>query len=189
MLMADRMIDPTNNEPQGEITDDLKAVVQAVLNEAVSKMEAGEEIIPFTGLAVKENLFIETHPGDDAETCFMLARREVEGARGATAYAFCYDGYLDTEEGTKDCIIAEGGLPGASEAYAFGYIYDEDGINKDIVYIGPAPNFMEGLKLELEIEGTLDARDALEGAWEEDASKATELAEEDFTTSDATAEK
>ena len=64
--MADRMIDPTNNDPQGEITDELKAVVQAVLNEAVSKMEAGEEIIPFTGLAVKENLFIETHPGDRA---------------------------------------------------------------------------------------------------------------------------
>lgn len=42
--MADRMIDPTNNDPQGEITDELKAVVQAVLNEAVSKMEAGEEI-------------------------------------------------------------------------------------------------------------------------------------------------
>lgn len=36
--MADRMIDPTNNDPQGEITDELKAVVQAVLNEAVSKM-------------------------------------------------------------------------------------------------------------------------------------------------------
>lgn len=47
--MADRMIDPTNNDPQGEITDELKAVVQAVLNEAVSKMEAGEEIHPLHG--------------------------------------------------------------------------------------------------------------------------------------------
>lgn len=187
--MADRMIDPSNNEPQGEITDELKAVIQAVLNEAVSKMEAGEEIVPFTGLAVKENLFIETHPGDDAETCFMLARREVEGARGATAYAFCYDGYLDTEQGMKDAIIAEGGLPGASEAYAFGYIYDESGIKKDIVYIGPAPNFMEGLKLELDIEGSLDPRDALKEAWDEDDTKAVEAAEEDFDVSDAVVEK
>jgi hypothetical protein len=166
--MADRMIDPNNNEPQGEITDELKAVIQAVLNEAVGKMEADEDIIPFTGLAVKENLFIETHPADSAEECFALARREVQGARGATAYAFCYDGYIETDEGVKDCIIAEGGLPGAEEAYAFGYIYDDEGINKEIVYIGPAPNFMENLKLELEIEGTLDPHDALKDAWEED---------------------
>lgn len=187
--MADRMIDPSNNEPQGEITDELKAVVQAVLNEAVAKMEAGEEIVPFTGLAVKENLFIETHPGDDAETCFTLARREVEGARGATAYAFCYDGYLDTEQGMKDAIIAEGGLPGASEAYAFGYIYDDNGIDKNIVYIGPAPNFMEGLKLELDIEGTLDPVAALKDDWDENDTKAAELAEKDFSTSDAVVEE
>ena len=58
-----------------------------------------------------------------------------------------------------------------------------------IVYIGPAPNFMEGLKLELDMEGTLDPRDALKDAWDEEDSKAAELAEEDFTTSDATAEQ
>jgi hypothetical protein len=113
----------------------------------------------------------------------------VEGARGATAYAFCYDGYLDTEEGMKDCIIAEGGLPGASEAYAFGYIYDEDGINKDIVYIGPAPNFMEGLKLELDIEGTLDPAAALKGEWEEDNVETAETAEEDLGASEVATEE
>ena len=52
----------------------------------------------------------------------------------------------------SDCIIAEGGLPGEEEGYAFGYLYDEEGIDREIVYIGPAPNFMENLKLELEME-------------------------------------
>ena len=127
--MADRVVDPENDTPQHDIDDVLKAVIQAVLNEAVEKMENGEDIIPFTGLAVKENLFIETHPGDTAEDCFLAARREVQGARGATAYAFCYDGYIDTED---------------------------SGIQKEIVYIGGAPNFMKDLKLELEIEGSLD---------------------------------
>lgn len=160
--MADRMVDPENDAPQEDIDDVLKAVIKAVLDEAAGKMEAGEDIIPFTGLAVKENLFIETHPGDDAEECFLAARQEVQGARGATAYAFCYDGYVETEDGTRDAIIAEGGLPGHEDGYAFGYLYDEEGIDRDIVYIGPAPNFMEGLTLELDMEGSLDPADSLE---------------------------
>ena len=80
-------------------------------------------------------------------------------------------------------------MPVAPEAYSVGNLYYVDCIKKDIVYIGPAPNFMEGLKLELDMEGTLDPRDALKDAWDEEDSKAAELAEEDFTTSDATAEQ
>lgn len=48
---------------------------------------------------------------------------------------------------------------------------------------------MEGLKLELDIEGTLDPSAALKGEWDEDDTKAAEMAEEDFTTSDAVAEQ
>ena len=154
--MAERMVDPEATAPEEDIDDVLKTVIRAVLDEAAGKMEAGEEVVPFTGLAVKENLFIETHPGDDVDECFLAARREVEGARGATAYAFCYDGYIETEDGMRDALIAEGGLPGEEQAYAFGYLYDDKGINREITYIGPAPNFMENLKLELDMEGSLD---------------------------------
>ena len=152
--MADRMVDAEHNAPTEDIEDVLKAVIKVVLDEAADKMEAGEDVIPFTGLAVKENLFIETHPGDNAEECFLAARKE--GARGATAYAFCYDGYIDTEAGMRDALIAEGGLPGEEAGYAFAYLYDDKGIDREIVYVGPAPNFMEGLKLELDMEGSLD---------------------------------
>ena len=144
--MVDRVVDPENDIPVEDVDDVLKAVIVAVLDEAADKMEEGKDVIPFTGLAVKENLFIETHPGDDAEECFLAARKEVQGARGATAYAFCYDGYVDTDEGQKDALIAEGGLPGEEQGYAFGYL-------------GPALNFMENLKLELEVEGTLDPKE------------------------------
>ena len=154
--MAERMVDPEATAPEEDIDDVLKTVIRAVLDEAAGRMEAGEEVVPFTGLAVKENLCIETHPGDDVEECFLAARREVEGARGATAYAFCYDGYIETEDGMRDALIAEGGLPGEEQAYAFGYLYDDKGINREITYIGPAPNFMENLKLELDMEGSLD---------------------------------
>lgn len=154
--MADRMVDAEHNAPTEDIEDVLKAVIKVVLDEAADKMEAGEDVIPFTGLAVKENLFIETHPGDNAEECFLAARKEVQGARGATAYAFCYDGYIDTEAGMRDALIAEGGLPGEEAGYAFAYLYDDKGIEREIIYVGPAPNFMEGLKLELDMEGSLD---------------------------------
>lgn len=154
--MAERMVNPSDFNPEEDIDDVLKTVIRAVLDTAADKMEQGEEVVPFTGLAVKENLFIETHPADDVEQCFLAARQEVEGARGATAYAFCYDGYIETDDGTKDALIAEGGLPGEEQAYAFGYLYDDNGIDRTIVYVGPAPNFMEGLKLELEMEGTIN---------------------------------
>ncbi len=154
--MVDRVVDPENDIPVEDVDDTLKTVIMAVLNEAADKMESGEKVVPFTGLAVKENLFIETHPGDDNEKIFLAARKEVQGARGATAYAFCYDGDIYTEEGTVDALIAEGGLPGEEQGFAFGYLYDEDGVDREVVYIGPAPNFMEGLKLELDMEGSLD---------------------------------
>lgn len=154
--MVDRVVDPENDIPVDDVDDTLKTVIVAVLNEAADKMEAGEEVVPFTGLAVKENLFIETHPGDDNEKIFLAARKEVQGARGATAYAFCYDGFLKTEDGEVDALIAEGGLPGEEQGFAFGYLYNEDGVDREVVYIGPAPNFMEGLKLELDMEGSLD---------------------------------
>lgn len=154
--MADRFVDPEHSVPDHDVDDVLKTIILAVLDEACKTVEAGDPLIPFTGLAVKENLFIEKHDYEDSEQCFLAARQEVQGARGATGYAFCYDGYLDTEDGQKDAIIAEGGLPGEEMGYAFGYLYDESGIDKNIIYIGPAPNFMENLKLELDMEGTLD---------------------------------
>ena len=45
-------------------------------------------------------------------------------------------------------------------------LYDEDGIEREVVYIGPAPNFMENLKLELEVEGTLDPKEQEEATEE-----------------------
>lgn len=153
--MADRVVDPDESVQVEDIDDALKTLIVTVLNEAADKVEADEELIPFTGLAVKENLFIEEHDKDSVEDCYLAARQEVQGARGATAYAFCYDGYLDTDKGQMDAIICEAGLPGEENAYAFGYFYDEDGVEREITYIGLAPNFMEKLKLELEVEGTI----------------------------------
>ena len=146
--MADRDVNAAVDEAP-EFDETLEAVLIAALNEAKQKLESGEDVVPFTALAVGETLFIETHPGEDVEACFSAAEHTVANAAGAAAYAFCYDGYVETDEGTRDVLIAEGGIPGEPEGYAVGYLYvapeTEDGqfsVDSEPVYIGPAPNFM-----------------------------------------------
>ena len=148
--MADRIVEEAITEIP-EFDEALENVLLFALEEAKNKMATGENVIPFSCLVVKEALFMENHPGDSAEQCFALARHTVEGAKGATCYAFCYDGYVDTDEGTKDALIAEGGLPGEDAGYAVCYVYttDDEGnvtFEEEPAYIGEAPNFMEGLK-------------------------------------------
>ncbi|MDR0514613.1 MAG: hypothetical protein LBG81_05570 [Coriobacteriaceae bacterium] len=147
--MAERIVE--NNETEvPEIPEILESVMLYALEEAKEKINQGADLIPFTVLVVKDNLFLENHPGDSAEECFAFAKHTVEGARGADAYAFCYDGYVETDAGTQDTIIAEGGIPGEPDGMAIGYLYTlEDGsyvFDKEPAYIGEAPNFMAGLK-------------------------------------------
>lgn len=154
--MADRIVeDAVENVP--EIPELVERVLLTALDEGKQKMLQAGEVCPFTMLVVKDNLFIETHPGEGPEQCFAAARHTVEGARGGDAYAFCYDGYVETDDGNKDVLIAEGGLPGERIAYAVGYVYEYDADGKpvfeeDAAYIGEAPNFMEKLKEALEYD-------------------------------------
>ena len=109
--MADRMVESSDVEVP-EIPETLEKVLLFTLEEAKEKMEHGEDVVPFTALVVKENLFMESHPGESADECFNFARHTVEHARGAEAYALCYDGYIEVDDGEKDALIAEGGVPG-----------------------------------------------------------------------------
>ena len=131
--MADREVESSDVEVP-EIPEILEKVLLFSLDEAKEKMTQGSDVVPFTALVVKENLFIENHPADSAEECFNLARHTVEHARGAAAYALCY----------------EGGVPGEDTGYAVSYLYemDEEGnvtFEEEPAYVGEAPNFMIAL--------------------------------------------
>lgn len=148
--MSDRIVESSDVEVP-EIPETLEKVLLFSLDEAKEKMLQGAEVIPFTALAVKENLFIESHPGDTAEECFNFARHTVQNARGAEAYALCYDGYVEVDDGTKDALIAEGGIPGEDKGFAVGYLYEagDDGsivFEAEPAFIGDAPNFMIALE-------------------------------------------
>ena len=71
--MADREVESSDVEVP-EIPEILEKVLLFSLDEAKEKMTQGAEVVPFTALVVKENLFIENHPADTAEECFNLAR-------------------------------------------------------------------------------------------------------------------
>ena len=75
--MADREVESSDVEVP-EIPEILEKVLLFSLDEAKEKMTQGSDVVPFTALVVKENLFIENHPADSAEECFNLARHTVE---------------------------------------------------------------------------------------------------------------
>lgn len=149
--MTDRVDDVMELEVP-EIPEDLEKIMVMALEEGRAKMEAGELLVPFTAVVVKESLFIESHPGDDADECFEAAIRNLEAAKGASAYAFCYDGFVDGDEGEIDCIIAEGGLPGQEESFVIGYVYEADeddnlvSLDDEPVFIDMGDNYMAALK-------------------------------------------
>lgn len=148
--MADRVVEDSSSEIP-EIPEVLEKVLLYSLSEAKEKLSQAQEVVPFTSLVVKENLFIENHPGESVDDCFNAARHTVQHAQGAQAYALCYDGYVEVDDGTTDALIAEGGVPGADTGFAVGFLYsvDENGSVKfedEPAYIGPAPNFMIALR-------------------------------------------
>ena len=90
---------------------------------------------------------------------------------------------METDAGTRDCIIAEGGLPGEDEGYAVGLLYRTIGEVKmfeaEPCYIGPAPNFMAGLKAFDEYsDEDIDERYLVDGELDEDLEAAFEGAAE-----------
>ena len=65
-------------------------------------------------------------------------------------FSLCYDGYIEIDDGVKDALIAEGGVPGEDTGYAVSYLYemDEEGnvtFEEEPAYVGEAPNFMIAL--------------------------------------------
>lgn len=147
--MADREISNQDIDIS-EVPELLRQILKYALDEGCQIMESGHDVVPFTAMVVKDNVIVEEHAGDNSDQCYASAEHTVKGARGASGYAFCYDGYLDTDKGMKDALIAEGGLPGDSVGFAIGRMYELDENNEPVfeeksVLIGNAPNFMKDL--------------------------------------------
>lgn len=143
--MSDRVVDEIGG-PVPTIDPTLAKVLQYVCFDAKDRMEKEGDLVPFTAVVVKENMFIEEMESTTVDHVYAEARHTVQNVKGAEAYALCYDGYIDTDAGQKDAIIAEGGVPGGETGFAVALVYEGDGEDRAymdaVAYIGKAPNFM-----------------------------------------------
>ncbi len=186
--MAEREID-SNIKEVPEIPEILASLLSYVVEEARGKFDEQGGFDPFTAIAVADKLFFESVEGETDEEMTAFAKHTVEHVRGADAYAFCYDGYLTTDDGERDVIIAEGGVPGAIQGETVGLLYEQkaDGTvsyNEQLIYLGKAPNFMlfltpdtdpllHPLEDELEEEASAEAaQEAPEAEAQEEPSEA-----------------
>jgi len=136
--------------PQGLLDEEkpLDKVVLYAFDEARQKLEQGSDVEPFTIIVSGENLYIESHPGEDIVECFNSARKTLfEMELLADAYVFCYDGYVQFDEGARDALIAERAekTDEVGEAFALLYTIDEDGdgsieFDELFYHLGEAPS-------------------------------------------------
>ncbi len=133
-----------------EIPAVLESVLRYCLKDAKERLEKGEAVVPFSALAVGDTLFMEEHDCDSPEACFADARHTVEHATGAAAYGLCYDGFVETPNGNRDAIIAQGGVPGDEYGHAIGLLYrvtgeDTYSFDEEPIYVASCLNYMVGL--------------------------------------------
>ena len=83
--MADREVESSDVEVP-EIPEILEKVLLFSLDEAKEKMTQGSDVVPFTALVVKENLFIENHPADA-----LIAEGGVPGEDTGYAVSYLYE--------------------------------------------------------------------------------------------------
>lgn len=168
--MIDRQI--KNCDDLSQIDDLLAENLAYALSqgkEILEEAKHGESFAPFTAIVLRDKVFLDPFSFEDAEASFEAASKLVSRAKGATSYAFCYDGFIETDEGCKDAIIVEGGLPSQEVGHAIAQIYEQSGdcekgevayeFLENVAYLGESPNFMKDLLLKEEYtDGDLDPR-------------------------------
>ena len=152
-------------------------LVLFAFDEACQKLGQASELEPFTVVISGDDLYIESHPGENIVECFNSARQAIKLMSSlAEAYVFCYDGYVRLDEETRDAVIAERAQKDdeTGEAFALFYRIDESGegsveFEQAIISLGEAPSlFTAGEFDENQLEGFDDTGpDPLDLAQEE----------------------
>lgn len=120
----------TDEQETLEMDEVQEQVIMYCIEEAKEKLIATGSFEPFTVVVVGEDMTVETHPGDDPEAIQKFAKAAVSSASSfATHYCFCFDGFLDTDQGEIDAIIVHSAQRDMDNAYVIAGLYriDESG--------------------------------------------------------------
>ena len=115
-----------------DLDEDLQKMLFFALDEAIGKLDEGDDVVPFTCTLAGDDIFVDCFDTDDSENCHLEAASALHVIEHlAEAYVLCYDGYIEFEDGSEsDMLIAEVGQKDEPVAYAFGLIYEIDENNK-----------------------------------------------------------
>ena len=111
-----------------KLTDNQRRAIEHAFEEARESISEESGMLPFTIMCTSDGFDVADHPGDSSQEVYesvktLLAQEMPE------AYAFAYDGYVETDAGRSDAILCESARRGDMEAYllALPYVQDEEG--------------------------------------------------------------
>ena len=110
------------------LTEPLRIAIDHAFREAQTCLREDGSLVPFTIICTSDGYDIADHPGASTDEIYESVRtlmaREIP-----PAYAFVYDGFVDTDEGRRDALICEAAKRGDATAYLLAQLYTagEDG--------------------------------------------------------------
>lgn len=124
-----------------QVSDNTIKAMEYAFDEAQQRLVSIQQSFdPFSVIVVDEGIEINDHPAATPTSVresvkMLLAQDMPEG------YAFCYDGYVETDNGQQDAVIVEVADRGAEEAFVLVLLYTvEDGnyvFETDYGFAGP----------------------------------------------------
>lgn len=112
-----------------KLTDNQRRAIEHAFEEARESIHDEGGMLPFTIMCTADGFDVADHPGNSTQEIYesvktLLAQEMPE------AYAFAYDGFVETDAGRSDAVLCESARRGDMEAYllALPYAQSEDGV-------------------------------------------------------------
>ena len=105
-----------------KLTENLRRAIEHAFDEACESIQEEGGMTPFTIMCTSDGFDVADHPGNSTQEIYesvktLLAQEMPE------AYAFTYDGYVETDDGRHDAILCEAVKRGDMEAYLLALPY------------------------------------------------------------------